>query len=62
MDLLGLTGLSGAQTLNTTGKPATVNLTVHFVPRNTFSTVRLVAVDGCGDWPTLVGAGPSVTH
>ncbi|MFN8632428.1 MAG: SBBP repeat-containing protein [Chloroflexota bacterium] len=62
VDLLGLTGLSGAQTLNTTGKPATVNLTVHFVPRNTFSTVRLVAVDGCGDWPTLVGAGPSVTH
>ena len=23
------------------------------------STVSLVATDGCGDWPTFVGGGPS---
>src|SRR5262249_28952184 len=62
VDILGQSGLSGAQTIPISGNPVSVNFVVHFTPRGTFSTVRFVAVDLCGDWSSFVGAGPSVTR
>jgi hypothetical protein len=40
-------------------RPASVTLTVHKLDPNQATTVELVVTDGCGDWPTFVGGGPS---
>jgi hypothetical protein len=41
------------------GQPATVTLTVNRLASGEAATVELVVTDGCGQWPTVVGGGPS---
>ena len=42
----------------TPGRERMTSLLVHRVTPNQPATVPLVIVDGCGEWPTLVGGGP----
>ena len=39
--------------------PPTLGLTVHRVTSGQASMVELTVTDGCGDWPTFLGGGPS---
>jgi hypothetical protein len=39
-------------------EPAALQFTVRRLPGASKATVRLVVVDGCGEWSTLVGGGP----
>jgi N-acetylneuraminic acid mutarotase len=39
--------------------PAAIPLMVHRVMPGQATSVELVVTDGCGDWPTFVGGGPS---
>jgi hypothetical protein len=39
--------------------PASIVLTLHRVTSGAASTAELTVTDGCGDWPTFVGGGPS---
>jgi len=55
----GPTGQAGSFTLSL---PPGTQQTTFFVRQATAgaaATVPLVVVDGCGDWPTVVGGGPS---
>jgi hypothetical protein len=58
----GLPGL-GALTVPTTmplpEQPASVSFTVRRPTAGQATTVNLVIVDSCGEWPTFVGGGPS---
>jgi hypothetical protein len=40
-------------------EPTSLQFTVRRLPGAQSATVRLVAIDGCGEWSTLVGGGPS---
>jgi N-acetylneuraminic acid mutarotase len=40
-------------------EPPALQFTVRRLPGAQSATVRLVVVDGCGEWSTLVGGGPS---
>jgi hypothetical protein len=39
--------------------PASIVVTVHRITDGQPTTVELVVTDGCGDWPTFIGGGPS---
>ncbi|HZR98409.1 MAG TPA: M12 family metallo-peptidase [Chloroflexota bacterium] len=59
IDIAGLTGITGNQTI--TLPPATTSLTfqVHHLVNGQATTVPLTVVDTCGSWPTFVGGGAS---
>jgi hypothetical protein len=39
--------------------PASLTLTIHRLTASQPTTVEFTVADGCGDWPTVVGGGPS---
>src|SRR5262249_22901605 len=40
-------------------RPSSVTLTVGRVESGQTTTVEAIVTDGCGDWPTFLGAGPT---
>ena len=52
------TSVTGAP-IQLAGTPASIQLTLHRVHDGQASTVALVVTDGCGDWPTFFGGGPT---
>jgi hypothetical protein len=47
------------QTVSLPGHPASVTLTTRRVTDSQPTVVEFTVTDGCGDWPTFVGGGPS---
>lgn len=39
------------------GHPASIQLTVHWVIGGQPTTVEMVVIDGCGNWPSFIGGG-----
>jgi hypothetical protein len=50
---------SAPQTVALPSRPAAVTLTIRRVTEGQPTTVELVVTDGCGEWPTFIGGGPS---
>jgi len=59
VDVAGQTGKSGAFSVPLTDHPASLTFFVRRATPGQATTVPLTIVDSCGDWPTLVGGGPS---
>ena len=55
----GLTGSPGPATVTLTERPATLTFWVQRDTVGQATTVKLVVADGCNDWNTFVGGGPS---
>jgi hypothetical protein len=56
---VGTIAASSAMPIPIPGHPAALTLTVHRVVAGQAATLEFVVTDGCGDWPTFVGGGPS---
>src|SRR4051812_19681866 len=52
-------GQTGNFGVNLTGGPTQASFVVRQATSGQPATVPLTVTDGCGDWPTLVGGGPS---
>jgi hypothetical protein len=63
VDFAGRVPASGDFTVNIGppggGGPALATFFVNRVTSGLASTVHFVVTDGCGQWPTIVGGGPS---
>ena len=59
IDVTGQTGRSGSFTVALTDHPTFVTFFVRRAAVGAATTVPLTVVDTCGEWPTLVGGGPS---
>jgi hypothetical protein len=46
-------------TVSLASHPASITLTVNRLASGQAITVELTVTDGCGEWPTFVGGGPS---
>jgi hypothetical protein len=56
---LGTISAASATPLALTGQPASITLTMRRVRSGEAATAELVVTDGCGEWPTFIGGGPS---
>jgi hypothetical protein len=59
VDVPGAGTVSGAQPVALPSRPAAVTLTIRRVTEGQPTTVEVVVTDGCGEWPTFIGGGPS---
>ena len=59
VDGAGRTGLGSGAVITLSPAATSTTLTVRRVTPGQATTVPLVIVDGCGEWPTFVGGGPS---
>jgi hypothetical protein len=54
-----VTTVTTAVTVNLPNRPPSIGLTVHRIASGQAATVELTVTDGCGNWPTLIGGGPT---
>lgn len=59
IDIQSQVGVPGNFTVNLPPATAQASFTVRRVTPGVATTVQVVVVDDCGDWPTFVGGGPS---
>jgi hypothetical protein len=59
IDVAGQNGKSGAFTVPLTDRPASLTFFVRRAAAGQPTTAPLTVVDICGEWPTLVGGGPT---
>jgi hypothetical protein len=59
IDVAGQTGRSGAFTVPLAERSTSVTFFVRRATAGQATTVPLTVVDGCGEWPTVVGGGAS---
>jgi len=61
VDVAGRAGQSGSFAVALAAGTMQTSFTVNRVSAGQASVVNFVVVDGCGDWPTFVGSGPSAS-
>jgi hypothetical protein len=59
IDVAGLTGITGSQTITLPPTVTTTAFSVHHPKVGQSTSVPLTVVDTCGAWETFVGGGPS---
>jgi hypothetical protein len=59
VDVAGQAAQSGSFAISLPAGTMQTTFTVNRVTAGQPTVVSFVAVDGCGDWPTFVGSGPS---